>query len=134
MSEVRYLTREDILAYHSADFLRRGLTPAPVISEEKLSAAIERPKLTAFGDDAYPTLAQKAAAILQSLVIGHPFLDGNKRVGLGACLLFLELNGIDRRADQRALVDLVLGIARGNLREVDEIAGRLRGLFGIDVE
>lgn len=112
--------------------LMRAEGQAPVlVSEEKLSAAI---KLTALGDDAYPTPAQKAAAILQSLVIGHPFLDGNKRVGLGACLLFLELNGIDRRADQRALVDLVLGIARGDLREVDEIAERLRGLFGIDVE
>ncbi len=133
MSEIVYLTRDAIVAYHAADFLRRGLSPAPVISEEKLRAAIERPQASAFGDDAYPTLAEKAAALLQSIVIGHPFLDGNKRAGFAACVLFLELNGIDKRADLEGAFRLVLAVATGELREVEEIAERLRALFGPDL-
>lgn len=133
MSEIRYLTRDEIIAYHSADFLRRGLSPAPVISEEKLQAAIDRPQASAFGEAAYPTLADKAAALLQSLVIGHPFMDGNKRAGLAGCLLFLEINGIDKRADLKGVVNLVLAVATGELREVQDIAERLRILYAPDL-
>jgi len=134
MSDVRYLTREDIEAYHAADFLRRGQSPAPVISEEKLEAALDRPQASAFGEDAYPSLAEKAAAYLQAFVIGHPFMDGNKRAGLAACLLFLELNGVSKRADQPALVDLTLPVATGEIREVAEIAARLRALYSPDLD
>ncbi len=134
MSEFRYLTKEDIVAYHAADFLRRGLSPAPIISEEKLQAALERPQASAFGEEAYPALAEKAAALLQSFVIGHPFVDGNKRAGLGARLLFLELNGVVMRAEQVPLVDLVLQVGTGETREVAEVAARLRELFAPELD
>lgn len=134
MRPVRYLTREDILAYHAAEFRRRGLSAPPIISDEKLEAALERPKASAFGSDAYPAVAEKAAALLQSLVVGHPFMDGNKRIGLGACLLFLELNGVGRRVDPDAMADLVLDIATGRLKEVEAIAERLRILYAPDLD
>jgi death-on-curing protein len=129
VTEFVYLTRDDVIAYHIAEFRRRGVSPAPVISEEKLQAAIERPKQSAFGEDAYPTLGEKATALMQALVTGHPFMDGNKRIGLASCLLFLELNGMLQLADNDALADLTLAVATGELREVSEIAGRLRALF-----
>lgn len=125
----RYLARLELVAYHAAEFHRRGLSPAPVISEEKLQAALERPQASAFGEEAYPTLAEKAAALLQSVVIGHPFMDGNKRAALGACLLFLEVNGVPFRADQDGMAELVLDVATGSLRDTTDIAERLRELF-----
>lgn len=134
MTEIRYITREDIEAHHAADFLARGLTPAPVISEEKLYAALERPQASAFGEDAYPTLAEKAAALMQAFVIGHPFMDGNKRAGLAACLLFLEFNGVDQRVSQPPLVELVREVATGAVREVTDIAARLRELYAPDLD
>jgi death-on-curing protein len=105
-----------------------------VISEEKLQAAIDRPQASAFGEDAYPTLADKAAALLQSIVIGHPFMDGNKRAGLGACLLFLALNGVPDERDPWEMSELVLAISTGELREVSDIAERLRVLFAPDLD
>ena len=99
-----------------------------------MQAAIDRPQASAFGEDAYPTLAEKAAAYLQSFAIGHPFMDGNKRAALAACLFFLEMNAVTVRASQEALVDLVLVVAKGELREVEDIAGRLRELFAPDLD
>ena len=134
MTATTFLTREDILAYHAADFLKRGLTPAPIISEEKFEAALTRPQTSVFGEDAYPVLSEKAAAYLQSFAIGHPFMDGNKRVATAAALLFLELNGVSRRVDMQGMLTLVLEVAKGEMREIDLIAARLRELFAPDLD
>lgn len=91
-------------------------------------------KQTAFQQDAYATLAEKAAALLQGVSIAHPFFDGNKRAALGAALLFMELNGVRSIADQDALYDLVIEVTTGRLREVDEIAPRLKELFAPDLD
>lgn len=134
MTDTVFLTAEDILAYHAADFLKRGLSPAPIISEEKFEAALNRPQTSVFGEDAYPALSEKAAAYLQSFAIGHPFMDGNKRVAAAAVLLFLELNGVSRRVDQPGLLRLVLEVAKGELREIENIAARLRELYAPDLD
>lgn len=124
-----HLTIEELLAYHG-EVMREHGQESTVLSFETLEAAITRPQTRVFGDDAFPTLATKAGALLQAIVIGHPFLGGNKRAGLGAVLAFLELNGVDPSvADDDALYDLVIAVATGELREVADIAGRLAALW-----
>ena len=128
----RYVTYQEVLAYH-ADLVARFGGESLLIAPDKLRAALARPQATAFGEDAFARLAEKAAALLQGIVIAHPFLDGNKRAGTAAMLAFLELTGVSMPEDSDALYDLVIAVTTGELREVEEIAERLRGLFaGLD--
>ena len=90
-----------------------------------LGAAAERPQTSAFGEDAYPDLWTKAAALMQSLVNGHPLVDGNKRLGWLATAVFLELNGVPASvADNDAVYELVYSVAEGS-PTVEEIADGL---------
>lgn len=66
---------------------------------------------------------------MQGIVIAHAFVDGNKRAGALSMLAFLRLNGVTHVPDQDELCDFVIAVTTGELREVDEIAGRLRMLF-----
>jgi death-on-curing protein len=100
----------------------------------KLEAAVLRPQSSAFGEDAYPTLVEKAAALLESLAIGHPFIDGNKRIAFAAMDTFLRLNGVARDIDEDAGYDFVIAVASGELRGVPDIAARLRQLFAPDLD
>ncbi|MDG4794160.1 Fic family protein [Micromonospora sp. WMMD1082] len=99
-----------------------------------IESAVARPRTSLFGEDAYPDLWAKAAALLHSLVNNHPFLDGNKRIGWIATVAFLlqnravtvaQLDGID----QDAAYDLVIAVAESGLTEVDQISAALRKLF-----
>ena len=92
-----------------------------------LQAAVARPMATAFGDEAYPTLDLKAAALLQSLVSGHPLIDGNKRLGWVAVRLFYLVNRLDIRPAEDEAFELIVKIAGGDLRDVPAIAKRLAG-------
>ena len=67
--------------------------PPPIRDVGLLGSAAARPQATAFGRDAYPDVITKAAALLQSIVVNHALVDGNKRVGWLATAVFLELNG-----------------------------------------
>jgi death-on-curing protein len=67
---------------------------------------------------------------LHALVAGHPFVDGNKRAGLAATLLFLELNGISTDVPTERLYQLTMDVANGVLREIDLIAASIEGIFG----
>jgi death-on-curing protein len=69
--------------------------PPPVRDIGRLASAAARPAATAFGEEAYADVWQKAAALLQSVVKDHPLVDGNKRLGWLACAVFLDLNGVD---------------------------------------
>jgi death-on-curing protein len=126
--ETRYVTRDEVIAYHRRVLLDSGQSPL-VINPGRLDAAIARPQSSAFGEEAFPGLVEKAAALLQAVVVGHPFADGNKRAGLGAALLFLELNGVKRETTLPPLYDFVIAVTTGELREVEDIAARLRELF-----
>ncbi len=90
-----------------------------------LEAAIGRTRATAYGVEAYPDVADKAAALIHSIVSGHPLVDGNKRLGWVALRLFLRLNELDLRAPHDEAFELVMSIADGSLRDVPEIARRL---------
>jgi death on curing protein len=93
-----------------------------------LEAALLRPQTSLFGQDAYPDLWSKAAALLHSIVANHPFVDGNKRAGWLLTYVFLAKNGVELDpADDDEAYDFVVAVASGKLTEVDEIADVLRG-------
>jgi len=130
---VRYLQYEQVVRLHHELMLEEEKA-APVISPEKLEAAVLRPQATAFGEDAYPSLAEKAAALLESIALGHPFLDGNKRAAFVAMDIFLRLNGVRRDVVEDGMYDLVVAVAAGDLSGNEAIAERLRELYAPDLD
>ena len=90
-----------------------------------LEAAVARTRASVYGEDAYPDLHAKAAALLHSIVTGHALLDGNKRLGWVSVRLFYRLNGSDLRVPVEEAFDLVAAVAEGSLRDVADIADRL---------
>lgn len=90
-----------------------------------LASAAARPQTTVFGEDAYPSLHEKAAALLHSLARNHPLVDGNKRLAWLATYTFLDLNGDPPNATDDEVVEFVLSVAAGKLTEVGDIAQRL---------
>lgn len=78
-----------------------------------LESAMSAPYQSFGGTDAYPSLQQKAARLGFGLVKNHPFIDGNKRIGAHAMLVFLALNGIALDYEQKELSDLILSVASG---------------------
>ena len=123
MSEpIEFLDLDDLVE------LARGLLgdPPPIRDIGLLGSAAARPQTTAFGEDAYPDLITKAAALLQSIVNNHALVDGNKRLGWLATAVFLELNGVKAsRASNDDVYDLVVWIAASN-PDLDDITTRLR--------
>jgi len=100
--------------------------PVQVRDVGLLEAAVHRPRATVFGQDAYPDLFSKAAALLHSLAGNHPLVDGNKRLAWLATYVFLAKNGIALDPDDDAAYDLVIAVASGSLDDVEAIARVLR--------
>ena len=90
-----------------------------------LESAVAAPQASFGGKSPYRDLAEVAAAYLYYLCKNHPFIDGNKRASLGACIVFLRLNGIEPKADGPEWEELVLAIAAGAL-DRDGVTARLR--------
>ena len=118
MSRVEYIDLEDLLG------LVRVLKAGPVRDVGLLDAALGRPRSSAFGEDAYPTLALKAAALLHSIAGNHALVDGNKRLAWVATVVFLDLSSSASNVTKDAAFDLVIDVATGVL-DVEEIAARL---------
>ena len=116
--EVEYLDLEDLLE------LVRILETGPVRDIGLLDSAAARPRSSVFGEDAYATVALKAAALLHSLVRNHPLVDGNKRLAWLATVVFLDVNGHEPALDDDAAFELVMDVASG-LDELQPIATRL---------
>ncbi len=125
MSEpVEYLDLDDLLE------LAAGLLgdPPSVRDVGLLGSAAARPQTSAFGEDAYPDIWTKAAALLQSILKNHALVDGNKRLGWLATATFLEINGIPvTHIDNDAVYDFVIDVTVGH-HDVGEIASGLRRL------
>ena len=103
--------------------------PPPIRDIGLLGSAAARPQATAFGEDAYPDMITKAAALLQSIVNNHALVDGNKRLGWLATAVFLELNGIKAsRVPNNDVYQLVVWIASSN-PDLADITDRLRILL-----
>lgn len=118
MTDVEYLILEDLIS------LVRRLDVGPIRDLGLLDAALARPQSSAFGEDAYPSIELKAAALLHSLVRNHALADGNKRLGWLATVVFLDINRHPVKLKDEDGFDLVMGVAQGRF-EVEEIADRL---------
>jgi death on curing protein len=118
VTAVEYLGLEDMLQ------LVRDLTAGPVRDVGLLDSAAARPRSSAFGEDAYPTLAIKAAALLHSATRKHALVDGNKRLAWLAAVVFVDINGHRPDVSDQAAFDLVMDAAAGKA-EVHEVADRL---------
>lgn len=105
----RYLTLVELIIINEQIIGKR----ASLRDVDLLEAAVIRPQSSAFGADAYPTLAEKAAALLHSLARNHAFVDGNKRTAAVAVILFLELNGYTVRWNDEAALEFIVASATG---------------------
>jgi len=116
-----YLELEDILV------IRDRLSEAhadrfEIMSPHGLLSALAAPRRSAFGAEAFPTLSDKAGALVYALIQNHPFWDGNKRIATGALQLFLARNRAGLAADAPAIKSFTSAIARGALRDRDLVA------------
>ncbi len=111
---IGYLTVAQALALH-AEHLRRYGGAEGVRDRKGLAAALARPAMTFDGEDLYGDLAAKAAALMHSLALNHPFADGNKRVAAHAMLVFVDLNGEEIVATAEELVDITVAAAEGTM-------------------
>ena len=109
-----YVSLAQVLELHRRQIKRFG-GAAGLRDRGAVEAAIGRPQMTFGGEDLYPEVADKAAALMHSLVMNHPFVDGNKRVGAHACLLFLLANGAEPIFSPTDLTEITLAVARGEV-------------------
>lgn len=114
-----YLTLDDALTVVE----RVGFV---VRDRDLLEGCLGRPMATAFGEDAYPGIADKAAALLEAINRSHPLIDGNKRLSWICMLLFLRSNGSDLVSAVDDSESFVLAVANGDLT-LDEIADWISG-------
>jgi death-on-curing protein len=119
---VIYLTLAELI--HVAE--RTLGSEVPVRDPGLLQSALARPQATAFGEDAYATLEEKAAALLHSLARNHALVDGNKRLALAGTIAFLGVNGRRLTLTNDQAYELVMDVAAGELDEVTGIASRIR--------
>lgn len=108
---VVYLTAEQVLFIHARLISETGGAHG-VRDLDLLLSAVARPQATFDGQDLYPDLFSKAAALLQSLAGNHAFIDGNKRTGITSTGLFLRINGYRLTADNQQLEAFVLQCAQ----------------------
>lgn len=117
---ILYLSVEQILLLHQAQLEKFG-GGSGLRDRGGLESAAARPAMTFGGEDLYPDVAAKTAALMHSLVMNHPFVDGNKRVGAVAAELFVLLNGWRLEATDAEFEQITLTAARGEL-EADALA------------
>lgn len=115
-----YLDLDDLL--HVA---QRTIGEVLVRDVGLLESAVARPQASAFGQDAYPSVHAKAAALLHSIARNHALVDGNKRLALAATIAFYGVNGIRLTLTNDEAYDLVIAVAGGGLDDVESIADRL---------
>ncbi len=100
--------------------------PAQVRDIGLLESAVARPQATAYGRDAYPTIRDKAAALVHSLTRNHALVDGNNRLALAGVIAFYGVNGLRLTLSNDDAYLLIVDIAEGRLDEVAAIARRLK--------
>lgn len=119
-----FLSADNVLEIHRDQIQRYGGTEG-IRDALLLQSAVAQPSATFEGEWLHHGLFEMASAYLFHIVMNHPFLDGNKRTGGAAALVFLFLNGVKPAIDENAFADMVLTVARGRMRK-PEIALFLR--------
>lgn len=118
-----YLDVDDLLYIVS-----RVVTPVEVCDIGLLEAAASRPPAEYASVEVYPTIHEKAAALLQSVTGNHALIDGNERLGLAALIAFYGLNGYRLTASNSAAHKLVMAVASGKLTDVAAISRKLQAI------
>jgi death on curing protein len=111
---IRYLTLIEVLELHRK-ILEQSGGALGIRDMGLLESAIAQPRMTFSGENLYPSLLDKAAALGFSIIMNHPFVDGNKRTGHAATETFLVLNGLEINASVDGQEHMVLVIASGEL-------------------
>lgn len=115
---IDYLTLDDVLALTA----RAGFT---IADYGLVESALARPQASVFGEEAYPTIHQKASALLQSMATNHALADGNKRTAWAATRLFYGLNDYRITATEDERFELIIAVPTRELNTVTMIAARL---------
>ena len=114
---MRYLTLGELIELHRQIIEQSG--GADGIRDLGLAeSALAQPQMSFGGEELYPTLAEKGAALCFSLVMNHPFVDGNKRIGHAAMETFLVMNGFELNADVNDSESVILRLAAGELERI----------------
>lgn len=108
------ITRQFVDRLHSLSLQFYG-GAAGIRDEGMLESAIARPYQTFDGVELHPTAIEKAAAIAESIIVNHPYVDGNKRTGFLAMFAMLELHGIQLAATEEEAYDAVIQVSTGQL-------------------
>lgn len=122
---MKTLSKRQILLLHEQLVIQSGGS-AGIRDEALLDSALNAPFQSFGREDAFPSLQQKAARLGFGLVKNHPFIDGNKRIGAHAMLVFLAVNGIELEYTQEELSDIILQVAAGET----DYTGLLNWLIG----
>lgn len=109
---MKYLSKEQLINLHSIAIKRTGGIDG-LRDDDLLDSAINSPFQSFGGEELYPSIQAKAARIGYNIIKNHPFLDGNKRIGILAMMVFLDLNGIELKCTDEEVIDLGLGVASG---------------------
>lgn len=128
-SHIYHLTVAVVLEIHAEAISQFGGSDG-VREMALLESAVAAPQASFGGESVYTDVAEVAAAYLFFLCRNHPFVDGNKRAALGACLVFLRLNGIEPHVDGQPWEDLTLDVAASRL-DRDKTSQCLRALLGL---
>ena len=120
---MKYLTTPQVLAIHDQMVKRFGGSHG-VRDLGLVESAIGRPMASYDGNDLYETIFDKAAALLQSLLKNHPFVDGNKRTALTSAGIFLKINGVNLKNYHEEEVEFAVRVDNKNL-SIEEIASWL---------
>lgn len=115
---MRKLSKEQVLLLHTQLIEEFGGTDG-VRDYNLLDSALETPFQSFAGEELYPAIQAKAARLGYGLIKNHTMLDGNKRIGAHAMLVFLALNGIEMKYTQKELYETVLSVAAGSLEYED---------------
>ena len=111
---MKKLSKEQILMLHTQLIQQTGGSDG-VRDYNLLDSALETPFQSFGGDELYPTIQAKAARLGYGLIKNHCMIDGNKRIGTHAMLVFLALNGIELKFTQKELYETILDVAAGNI-------------------
>jgi death-on-curing protein len=122
-----HLTVKIVLEIHAEAIARFGGSDG-MRDMALLESAVAAPQASFGGRSPYSDLAEVAAAYLFYLCRNHPFIDGNKRAALGACLVFLRLNGIEPKADGAEWEEMTLAVAAGDI-DRQQTTKRLRNML-----
>lgn len=113
-----YITLEEVLAIHFDQIERYGGSHG-VRSLDLLLSSIARPQASFGGSDLYKNIYEKGASIVHSIILNHPFVDGNKRTAITSLARFLHINGFGLNATNEQIVKFMLKVATDSVSQLD---------------